>query len=146
MPGDLPFYQQEKPYSCAPACLRMVLAAYGIERSEEELRAQCRTELSGTTALNVLDAARHYGLDCRKYTLRWEQLAGIEADRLYPIVYVARGGAQHAVVVRAMTAEAVVLHDPLAEGLTSVTADAFRQEFLAGPRTVILLASQPLTP
>ena len=34
----LKLYQQETRYSCAPACLRMVLSAWGVEVEEAELR------------------------------------------------------------------------------------------------------------
>jgi Peptidase_C39 like family len=41
MQSKLPFYRQEKPYSCVPACLRMVLAAKGYVVSESVLRERC---------------------------------------------------------------------------------------------------------
>jgi ABC-type bacteriocin/lantibiotic exporter with double-glycine peptidase domain len=48
MPSKLPFYKQEEPYSCAPACLRMVLAAKGYTVSESALRERCDCTFLGT--------------------------------------------------------------------------------------------------
>lgn len=33
--------KQETPYSCVPACLRMVLSSFGLELQEAELRTLC---------------------------------------------------------------------------------------------------------
>ncbi|MFQ6014816.1 MAG: cysteine peptidase family C39 domain-containing protein [Anaerolineae bacterium] len=38
MTPTLPVYQQETPYSCVAACLRMVLAYFGVEVDEDALR------------------------------------------------------------------------------------------------------------
>ena len=35
---NVPHFQQELDYSCLPACVRMVLAYYGDQRPEPELR------------------------------------------------------------------------------------------------------------
>jgi ABC-type bacteriocin/lantibiotic exporter with double-glycine peptidase domain len=57
----LPFYRQETPDSCVPACLRMVLAGLGVDRAEAVLRQMCDCTMLGTDALNVVDAARQLG-------------------------------------------------------------------------------------
>ena len=61
MQSKLPFYRQEKPYSCVPACLRMVLAAKGYAVSESVLRERCDCTFLGTDALTAVDALRAMG-------------------------------------------------------------------------------------
>ncbi|NJL37311.1 MAG: hypothetical protein HC899_11620, partial [Leptolyngbyaceae cyanobacterium SM1_4_3] len=36
MPSKLTFHKQEKPYSCVPVCLRMVLSGFGLSVSDEK--------------------------------------------------------------------------------------------------------------
>jgi|GEM_PF-6888188 len=48
MPDQPPFLPQQSKYSCAVACLRMLLAAHGIDRTEEELRILCDCGTEGT--------------------------------------------------------------------------------------------------
>ena len=47
-------HKQELPYSCLPACVRMVLAFYGLQRSESELRALLKTRPGGTSPAHVM--------------------------------------------------------------------------------------------
>lgn len=60
---DLPFYRQEKNFTCGSASLRSVLAYYGIRRSERTLSRHCGTTTDGTSPEGLQYAARWYGLD-----------------------------------------------------------------------------------
>lgn len=51
---NVPHFQQELDYSCLPACVRMVLAFYGSDHSESELRGLLKTRQGGTSPANVL--------------------------------------------------------------------------------------------
>jgi ABC-type bacteriocin/lantibiotic exporter with double-glycine peptidase domain len=85
----LPFYKQERSYSCVPACLRMVLAAKGCVLSETELRERCDCTFLGTEALKALDALKLMGFsNSRKRTLRIAELIVELNSGLYPIVFV----------------------------------------------------------
>jgi hypothetical protein len=65
-----PFYRQETRYSCAPACLRMVLGAFGVHADEEQLRHLTDCSPLGTDAFQLIEAARQFGLTAsRTYTL-----------------------------------------------------------------------------
>ena len=55
-----PYYPQETDLSCAIACFRMVLAAYGIMKSETELRVLCDCTIFGTSALELIQAGLPY--------------------------------------------------------------------------------------
>ncbi len=57
-------YQQSAPGYCGPACLKMVLGYYGIEKNEDELSelAECNPR-RGTSGERLLEAAQFYGLE-----------------------------------------------------------------------------------
>ncbi len=85
----LPFYRQETPDSCVPACLRMVLAGLGVDRPEGLLRQMCDCTVLGTDALNAVDAARNLGFPlAHKENLSMAQLITVLQSGCFPIVYV----------------------------------------------------------
>lgn len=55
---------KQGPSACGPASLRMVLAYYGIKKSEKELiqTTHCNIK-TGTKSKNIVAAAKKYGLD-----------------------------------------------------------------------------------
>lgn len=70
-----PLFPQETDFSCAVACLRMMLAAFGIARTEAELRALCDCDWEGTHAFELVEAARQLGLqNTGKYNLTFAEL------------------------------------------------------------------------
>jgi ABC-type bacteriocin/lantibiotic exporter with double-glycine peptidase domain len=119
MRSKLPFYKQEKSYSCVPACLRMVLAAQGQIVNESELRERCDCTFLGTEALNAVDALRTMGfINSSKCTLRIAELIVELHAGLYPIVFVNLlpiDGINdpHAIVVTAIDEDEVKVSDPL---------------------------------
>jgi len=46
-------YKQEKSYSCVPASVRMMLAFYGISRTESYLTRILKTKFYGTNVYNI---------------------------------------------------------------------------------------------
>ncbi len=114
-----PFFPQETDFSCAVACLRMALAAFGIERTEEELRELCDCGFEGTHAFKLVEAARQLGLqNTGKYNLTFEELVAQLASGKYPIVYVrirldhSKYPTQHAFVVTEANRQFVTVFDP----------------------------------
>lgn len=114
-----PFHKQETRFSCVPACLRMVLLAFGVEVSESQLRISCDTTRLGTDALKAVDAARELGFeDSAKHTLTADELKGLVESGHYPIVFVsllpidARDDF-HALVVTEFRQGNVLVLDPL---------------------------------
>src|SRR5574341_2619781 len=84
-----PFYAQEKSDSCLPACLRMALAAKGVELSEEQLRELCGWSPGGAvSSTNVVAAARALGFvqSREDYDLRLYDLRDLTRAGLFPIV------------------------------------------------------------
>ncbi len=115
-----PLYEQEKDSSCLPACLRMVLAAYGIFLPEKDVRQLCGwTALASTSSTNVVAAARALGFihSREDHGLRLHDLRDALRSRLFPIVGIdlqayGRFGL-HAQVVVSVTTRGVRVHDPL---------------------------------
>ncbi len=135
MPPRPPFFPQETDYSCAVACLRMVLAFYGIERTEEELRAACDCSWEGVQAFRLVEAARQFGLaGTRKYNLSFGELLAQLAAGKYPIVFVRTYlensllPTQHTFVVFAANHTSLAVLDPW-QGERELAAAQFEREW-----------------
>jgi ABC-type bacteriocin/lantibiotic exporter with double-glycine peptidase domain len=119
MPSKPPFHKQETPYSCVPACLRMVFASLGRQLSEAELRALYDCTPFGTEAVNAVDAARQLGFaGTGKHTLSFDELDAQVRRSLYPIAFVNTRPidgilAGHALAVTAIDQRRVSVYDPL---------------------------------
>lgn len=119
MKSKLPFYKQETPFSCVPACLRMVLSEQGFTLSEAELRDLCDCTPLGTEALKAVDALRQLGFkQSAKLTLNLLELTNIIDLGLFPIVFVnlipidgIRGG--HSIIIVGVESNQVSVYDPL---------------------------------
>ena len=58
----IPYFKQDSWYTCGPACLRMVLAFFGLTRAEAEVLKECETTELGTTTVKISTAAYKFGL------------------------------------------------------------------------------------
>jgi ABC-type bacteriocin/lantibiotic exporter with double-glycine peptidase domain len=130
-----PYFAQETEYSCAVACLRMVLAAQGIERTEEELRALCDCGEEGTHALKLIDAARQLGFaNSRKHNLTIDELVAELNQEQFPIVFVRTRisgnpiPTQHAYVITEVKQESVSVLDPW-QGEREIAIGEFEREW-----------------
>ncbi|HXG68070.1 MAG TPA: cysteine peptidase family C39 domain-containing protein [Blastocatellia bacterium] len=135
MAGRLTLHRQETEYSCAPACLKMVLESLGTIKTEEELRNLTDCTLSGTHALSLVEAARKLGFSgTRKYSLTFEELKEVLHEGLYPIVYLRAELSEgqmpqmHAVVVEFIDHDGVHLLDPW-RGTLIYDFDRFTREW-----------------
>lgn len=62
--------------ACGPACLKMLLAYYGIDAELEQLIAECGVGIAGCTAGDVLRVGRAHGLgDLAAYKMPPAELA-----------------------------------------------------------------------
>ena len=117
MPNRPPYYEQETKFSCGPACLRMVLAALGTFKTEEELRllSQCTEE--GTLPKDLVDAAKQLGFDARleKYSDLDKLKLELDASH-YPIVSLrvrsSPNVSRHVVVVVEISESGILVFDP----------------------------------
>jgi hypothetical protein len=134
---ELPYYKQEKDNTCALACLRMVLAAYGRHVRESELEAQARMELEGTPIDELERLARQFQLLAEIQETTVEELRGILAEGKLAIVYIdrlvfklrprqrarhsIRDAIIHNVIPTQVTARSVTFLDPLVPRITRKT-------------------------
>ncbi|CAN5759190.1 NHLP family bacteriocin export ABC transporter peptidase/permease/ATPase subunit [soil metagenome] len=121
---------------CGAAAIGIVLAYYGRNVSLEELRVICGVSRDGTKVDNLLQAARHYGLEAKSTDRGVDEiLAGT-----FPTI--AFWNFNHFVVVEGVSRTRVFLNDP-ATGPRSVSREEFGKgltgvtlEFSKGPAFV----------
>lgn len=158
---EIPHYAQEKPNTCALACLRMVLAAYGTHVPESELEAQARMVPKGTPIEEVEQLAGRSGLVAEIQHVTVEGLRQILAEGKLPIAIIdraifelspagrarhsIRNAKQHNVIPVKITKRSVILHAPLQPRISRRTLHLFRQayEALGG---VSVVCAKPETP
>jgi ABC-type bacteriocin/lantibiotic exporter with double-glycine peptidase domain len=115
----VPHFQQSSDGACLPACARMVLAAYGDERSEAELARLLGTEDFGTRARNITRLER-LGYRVTYGTLSVADLQDALRIGRHVIAFVQAGflswpgfdGLHAMVVVEFLSEEVVAIHDP----------------------------------
>lgn len=77
----LPFFAQERPESCVPACIRMVLAFHGIVCTEAEISQCCESEPEGTLPSAAVRCLQKFGFNATSLRL----YDGIESLRLHSL-------------------------------------------------------------
>jgi len=60
----VPYFKQNRTYTCGPVCLRMVLAYWGYETDEVSLSMLCGTTVFGTSGNQLVQAAQRLGFEC----------------------------------------------------------------------------------
>ena len=121
--AKVPVVMQMEAVECGAASLTMVLAYYGKWIPLEQVRADCGVSRDGSSAKNVLRAARSYGLIAKGYRMEPEQLK--EHGR-YPCII--HWNFNHFVVLCGFKGGKAVLNDP-AKGNYAVPMEAFDQAF-----------------
>lgn len=114
----VPFHKQSKVYTCAPACLRMVLDYWGIKKDEEELSDLCNTNWRGTSVRNLVEGAKKLGFKAKWDSLKLEKIKELVNQDIPVIVYVdaeplTGEKGSHANVVTAIGEEEVTVLDPI---------------------------------
>jgi ABC-type bacteriocin/lantibiotic exporter with double-glycine peptidase domain len=128
-----------------PACLRTVLASFGLDVSESELRTLCDTTIFGTAALKAVDAAHALGFaGTAKHNLTLEELTAAVDAGLYPIVLVnldpiSGKEAAHAFVVVEASASGILVYDPL-HGERMLPRETFRAAWALMRNVAVLVA------
>ena len=109
-----PYFRQAYPFSCVPACLRMILASYNFEISETELRSLCECDETGTTPSNAVKAAVECKFDAYRAELTFEELEDLIRQNITPIVFTRvaeNANYSHAVVVYKISKKKVFVLD-----------------------------------
>lgn len=123
MAGRVPQVMQMETLECGAACLTMVCAYWGLWLPLEQVRADCGVSRDGSNALNIIKAARRYGLDARGIR------CGADALRdggSFPCIV--HWNANHFVVVRGFRGDRAFVNDP-AQGELRLSFDEFDRCF-----------------
>ncbi|MFA6302545.1 MAG: NHLP family bacteriocin export ABC transporter peptidase/permease/ATPase subunit [Legionella sp.] len=117
-----PVILQMEALECGAAALAIILAYYKRYVSLEELRHQCGVSRDGSKAINMLKAARSYGLKA--------QGAQTDMDGLSELTYpfIAFWEFNHFIVVEGYNDRFIYINDP-ATGLRAITYDEFSRGF-----------------
>jgi len=118
-----PMIMQLEALECGAACLAMVLAYYGRWIPLEHARADCGISRDGSTAANVLKAARRYGLDAKGYRFEPEDL---RREGKFPCII--HWNFNHFVVLNGFRGQSAIINDP-GRGLIKVPMNVFDKSF-----------------
>jgi NHLM bacteriocin system ABC transporter peptidase/ATP-binding protein len=119
----VPVILQLEALECGAACLSMILAYYGKWISLEQVRKDCGVSRDGSSAKNILYAARNYGMEAKGY--RYEPDALREAGSFPCIIH---WNFNHFTVLDGFKGNHAVLNDP-ARGRIEVTKEEFDESF-----------------
>ncbi len=121
--AKVPFIMQMEALECGAASLAMVLAYYDKWIPLEQVRRDCGVSRDGSNALNVMLAARNYGLNAKGYRYEPDYLRD---NGTFPCI--AHWEFNHFVVVNGFRNGKVSLNDP-ARGTVTVSMEEFDQKF-----------------
>lgn len=117
-----PHVYQHSELECGITCLHMICLFYGKKVSLTQLRELCEIGRSGTSMLELAEAAEQLGFISRGVRATY---AGLAKLRLPAILYWRRN---HFVVLYELHQDHALIGDP-AEGLIKLDATKFRREF-----------------
>jgi len=117
---EVPYFRQEKWFTCGPACLRMIFAYLGIDVTEKAMETTCETTELGTIPTQISTGAAKLGLGAiATKNADLEDLRRNLEDRLPVIVlidpsyiYGEIAGFGHFVVVVGIENGEIIYHDP----------------------------------
>lgn len=118
----VPVVMQMENLECGAACLTMVLAYHGKWLPLEQVRSDCGVSRDGSSAKNILRAARAYGMNAAGYRLEVESIKKAE----FPVII--HWNFNHFVVLNGFKKNRAVLNDP-ARGTVEVTMEEFDKSF-----------------
>ena len=119
----VPVVMQMEALECGAASLGMVLAYWGRWVTLPELREQVGVSRDGVSALNIVKAARHYGLEAKGY--RWSAQRVAEEANL-PCILFWKGN--HFVVLCGFSRKGAHINDP-ALGQTVVSWEELERSY-----------------
>lgn len=147
---NVPHFKQELNYSCVAACVRMVLAHYGRNESEANLRQLLGTTPHGTRAASVMRVAR-LGFDVQFGASNLSQMQAALATNVPPIIFLLTGALDywnvndaHAVVLVNVDTTTAYLNDPFFDAFPQQTSLAsFHQAWATTGHLAAVIRPRP---
>ncbi len=121
--AKVPMVMQMEALECGAAALAMVLAYYGKWVPLEQVRIDCGVSRDGSKAVNMLRAARGYGMAANGYRYEPDTL---KSRGKFPCII--HWNFNHFVVLDGFAGGKAVINDP-AKGTYRVTMEAFDEAF-----------------
>ena len=121
--AKVPIIIQMEALECGAASLAMVLAYYGLWLPLAQVRTDCGVSRDGSNALNMLKAARNYGLTAQGFRYEPEEL---REEGTFPCIV--HWKFNHFVVLDGFKGNRAYLNDP-ARGIYSVSMEEFNKAF-----------------
>ena len=106
MVARVPQIMQQEAVECGAACLAMVLAYHRKWLPLERVREDCGVSRDGSSAKNMVAAARRYGLDAQGYRLEPEELRNVQMPCILHWNF------NHFVVLRGFRGNKAYINDP----------------------------------
>lgn len=134
-----PFFQQVHPFSCVPACIRMVLASLDCEKSETEIRSFCECDETGTSPSKAVESAIRFGFDAYRANLTFEELEDLISQKITPIVFIKvteNVNYSHAIIIYKISKGKIYVVDPEL-GEKSFDAKQFKDMWSRGLTIII---------
>lgn len=120
--AKVPVVMQMEALECGAASLSMVLAYFGKWLPLEQVRLDCGVSRDGSSAKNLLKAARTYGLEASGYRI---ELAALRTISFPAIIH---WNFNHFLVLNGFKKDKAVLNDP-ARGTVEVSMEEFDKSF-----------------
>jgi len=119
----VPVVMQLEALECGAASLTMVLAYYGKWIALEQVRMDCGVSRDGSSAINVIKAARSYGLEAHGFRFEPDEL---KEKGSFPCII--HWNFNHFVVLNGFRGNKSYLNDP-AKGNYAVSMETFDESF-----------------
>ncbi|MDO4851125.1 MAG: NHLP family bacteriocin export ABC transporter peptidase/permease/ATPase subunit [Actinomycetota bacterium] len=118
----VPMVMQMEALECGAACLAMILAYHGKWVGLDQVRHDCGVSRDGSRAINILKAARGYGLKADGYSLDAESIGDM------PLPCIIHWNFKHFVVLKGFKGKWAYINDP-ANGAMRVSLEEFDRSF-----------------
>jgi ABC-type bacteriocin/lantibiotic exporter with double-glycine peptidase domain len=118
----VPVMMQMEALECGAASLAMILSYYGKWIPLEQVRADCGVSRDGSSAKNILRAARLYGLKAQGYKYEVEDIKKVK----YPCII--HWNFNHFVVLNGFKKSKAIINDP-ARGTVEISMEEFDKAF-----------------
>ena len=120
---NVPVIMQMEATECGAACLAMILAHYGRWMPLEEARMKCGVSRDGSKAVNILKAARSYGMTADSHECSAQEL---RENGTFPCIV--SWNKKNFVVLCGFSGNKALLNDP-GSGSVKVAFEKFEQSY-----------------